>query len=205
LSFRAKSARGARYSAPIRPFSLGTSRAPQNADDALRGSARPRFEDRAVLTPDLPVWELMLRASVVYVALLVMVRVTGKRSVGQFTPFDMVLLILLGTAVQNSLIGDDLSLSGGLILAATLIALNYLVGWITARSERLHAWIEGRPVQLARDGVVFEDRLRRECLSRVDFDEAMRRNQLQRDDQIESAWLETDGSITLLPRTPESP
>ena len=156
-----------------------------------------------MLTPDLPVWELMLRASVVYAVLLVMVRLTGKRSVGQFTPFDMVLLILLGTAVQNSLIGDDISLSGGLILAATLISLNYAVGWITARSLRLHRLIEGEPVLLARDGRVFAEKLRRECLSRADFDEAMRRAGLLQDDQIACAWLETDGSITLLQRGPD--
>lgn len=158
-----------------------------------------------MLTPDLPVWEFVLRATAVYVALLVMVRVTGKRSVGQFTPFDMILLILLGTAVQNSLIGDDISLSGGLILAATLISLNYVVGWITARSPRLHGWIEGEPVLLARDGRVFADRLRRECLSRADFDEAMRRAGLLHDAQIACAWLETDGSITLLPRAQDNP
>lgn len=156
-----------------------------------------------MLHPDLPVWELMLRAVAVYVALLVMVRVTGKRSVGQFTPFDMITLILLGTAVQNSLVGDDLSLGGGLVLAATLIALNWAVGWSTARSPRLHAWVEGVPVLLAREGTVFADRLRRECVSRADFDEAMRRGGLERDEQIARAWLETDGSITLIPRSTE--
>lgn len=154
----------------------------------------------SVLLPEMPVWEFVLRASAVYFALLAMVRVAGKRSVGQFTPFDLILVILLGTAVQNSLIGDDVSLGGGLVLAATLIALNYAVGWATARSPRLHAWIEGVPVLLARDGVVFADRLRRQCVSRADFDEAMRRGGLAHEEQIASAWLETDGSITLLPR-----
>ena len=112
----------------------------------------------------------MLRAVVVYGVLLVLVRVTGKRSVGQFTPFDMILLILLGTAVQNSLIGDDISLPGGLILAATLIGLNDAVGWMTARSVRLNSLVEGDPVLLGRDGRIFDDRLRRECISRADFD-----------------------------------
>jgi uncharacterized membrane protein YcaP (DUF421 family) len=156
-----------------------------------------------VFEPDLPVWELVLRACVVYVALLLMVRVTGKRSVGQFTPFDMITIVLLGTAVQNSLIGDDLSLTGGLVLAATLIGLNYTVGWITARVPRLHALVEGTPVLLARDGEVSLDRLRRECLSRADFDEAMRHHGLRADHEIDQAWLETNGSITLLRRDAE--
>lgn len=147
----------------------------------------------------MPWWEFVLRAVVVYGALLVLVRVTGKRSVGQFTPFDMILLILLGTAVQNSLIGDDISLPGGLILAATLIGLNYAVGWMTARSARLNSLVEGDPVLLGRDGRIFDDRLRRECISRADFDEAMRRHGLRDHAQIACAWLETNGTITLIP------
>jgi uncharacterized membrane protein YcaP (DUF421 family) len=154
-----------------------------------------------MLQPDLPVAELILRASAVYLTLLLMVRVTGKRSVGQFTPFDMITLVLLGTAVQNSLIGDDLSLGGGLVLAATLIALNYGVGWLTTRSRRLHALVEGEQVLLACKGKIFEARLRRECVSRADFELAMRRRGMLHESQIGCAWLEIDGRITVLPRS----
>ncbi len=117
----------------------------------------------------------MLRALAVYAALLVMVRLSGKRSVGQFTPFDMILLILLGTAVQNSLIGEDVSLLGGLLLAATLIAMNHAVGWITARSRRVHGLVEGRAVQIIEDGVLDKDKLRDEGVSEMDLAEALRR------------------------------
>jgi uncharacterized membrane protein YcaP (DUF421 family) len=148
----------------------------------------------------MPWWEFVLRAVAVYAVLLVLVRITGKRAVGQFTPFDMILLILLGTAVQNSLIGDDVSLPGGLILAATLIALNHGLGWITARSARAQSLVEGDPVLLARNGEVFTSRLKRECISGADFDEAMRRCGIRSHADIACAWLETDGDITLLPR-----
>ena len=117
----------------------------------------------------MPWWEFVLRAAVVYVAILLMVRLSGKRTVGQFTPFDMILLVLLGTAVQNSLIGEDVSLLGGLILAATLIGLNYLIALVTSRSVRADRLIEGAPVVLARDGRLFERMLKRELVSRADF------------------------------------
>lgn len=156
--------------------------------------------DHAMFELAMPWWEFVLRAFAVYVALLAMVRVTGKRSVSQTTPFDMVLIVLLGTAVQNSLIGEDISLLGGLILAATLIAMNYLVGWVTARWRTAHSVAEGDPVLLARNGEVFARVLRRQNLSRADFDEAMRRNGLRDDAEIECAWLEADGSVSLLKR-----
>ena len=148
----------------------------------------------------MPWWEFVLRAVVVYVALLAMVRLSGKRSVAQTTPFDLILLVLLGTAVQNSLIGKDVSLLGGLILAATLITLNYLIGFLTARVHAMHVVVEGEPVLLARNGEVFANVLRRENLCPADFEEAMRRHGIRTRDDIECAWLEPDGRVTLLRR-----
>lgn len=148
----------------------------------------------------MPWWEFVLRAVAVYVAIIVMVRLTGKRSVAQTTPFDMILLVLLGTAVQNSLIGEDVSLIGGLILAATLILLNHAVGWVTARSKRVHSLIEGDPVLVARNGELLYGALRRQNVSVVDFGEAMRREGLRNYDEIECAWLETDGTVTVRKR-----
>jgi len=149
----------------------------------------------------MPWWEFVLRALAVYVALLVMVRLSGKRSVGQFTPFDMILLILLGTAVQNSLIGEDVSLVGGLLLAATLIALNHAVGWVTARSRRIHGLLEGRAVKLIEDGVLDKERLRKEGVSEMDLEEALRRAGMEHVSEVRRGWLETDGHITLIKKS----
>ncbi len=146
----------------------------------------------------MPWWEFVLRALAVYAALLVMVRLSGKRSVGQFTPFDMILLILLGTAVQNSLIGEDVSLLGGLLLAATLIAMNHAVGWVTARSRRIHGMVEGKAVKIIEDGVLDKDQLRREGVSEMDLEEALRRAGLEHVAEVRRGWLETDGHITLI-------
>jgi uncharacterized membrane protein YcaP (DUF421 family) len=145
----------------------------------------------------MPWWEFVLRASIVYFILLVMIRVSGKRTMGQFTPFDMLLVVLLGNAVQNALLGKDTSVGGGLLLAATLIALNWIVGLVSARSPRVEAIIEGSPVLLARDGKVYRDVLRRELISRADFDKALREAGCTEVDEIRSAVLETNGHITI--------
>lgn len=148
----------------------------------------------------MPWWEFVLRAAVVYVVILVMVRVSGKRSVGQYTPFDLILVVLLGTAVQNSLIGEDVSLLGGLLLAATLIALNWLVGLATSRSRRMDRLVEGVPVVLARNGRVYQEALRRENIATSDFDEAMRQADCAKHEDIRLALLETDGKISIVTR-----
>jgi len=146
----------------------------------------------------MPWWEFVLRAVVVYVVVLLMVRVAGKRTLGQFTPFDMLLLVLLGNAVQNALLGQDTSLGGGLLLAATLIALNYFVGWITTRSPAVERVIEGEPVVLARHGHVLQKVLQRELVSKADFAKAMRDAGCDDVDDVDLALLETNGHITII-------
>lgn len=148
----------------------------------------------------MPWWAFVLRACAVYVVLLVLVRVAGKRSMGQFTPFDMILVILLGNAVQNSLIGKDDSLQGGLLLAGTLIALNSLVGFLTSRFRRFEVLVEGEPVKIATDGRVDEEVLRKEMVTLADFEQAMRQAGLEDRADILHAWIETDGDITILPK-----
>jgi uncharacterized membrane protein YcaP (DUF421 family) len=146
----------------------------------------------------MPWWEFILRAVVVYVVVLTMVRVAGKRALGQVTPFDMLLLILLGNAVQNALLGQDTSLGGGLILAATLIVLNYFVGWVTTRSPAVERVIDGEPVVLARHGQVLHRVLQRELVSKADFARAMRDAGCENIDEVDLALLEINGHITFL-------
>src|SRR5690606_17530982 len=106
-------------------------------------------------------WEFVARGVIVYMVLLVLVRLSGKRTVGQFTPFDLLVVMLLSESVSNALSGDDNSVPGGLIVAVTLIALNLLVGFISSRSRAFERALEGEPVLLGRDGRIFEDVLRR--------------------------------------------
>lgn len=148
----------------------------------------------------MPWWEFILRAVVVYVVVLGMVRLGGKRALGQITPFDVLLIVLLGNAVQNPLLGADTSLGGGLLLAATLILLNYGVGWLTTRNRRMERLIEGEPTVIARDGRLFEAVLRRELISRADFDAALRQQGGLQIEDVQIALLETTGHITIIAR-----
>ena len=148
----------------------------------------------------MPWWEFVLRAAAVYVVLLVLIRLSGKRTMGQFTPFDMLLIVLLGTSVQNSLVGEDTSLGGGLLLAAVLIAFNWIVALVTSRSQRAERLVEGVPVVLARDGQLFRSVLRREMVSEDDFDEALRQNGEMTLTDVRIALLETNGMISVVRR-----
>ncbi len=146
----------------------------------------------------MPWWEFVFRAVVVYVVLLAMIRLSGKRTMGQFTAFDMLLIVLLGNAVQNALLGKDTSMTGGLLLAATLISLNWLVGFATSRSKTAERILEGAPVLLARNGTVYRDVLRRELVSRDDFTKAMREAGCSDISRVRLALLETNGQITIM-------
>ncbi len=148
----------------------------------------------------MPWWEFILRAVVVYTVVLGMVRLGGKRALGQITPFDVLLIVLLGNAVQNALLGSDTSLGGGLLLAATLILLNYAVGWLTTRSRRMERLIEGEPVVIARDGRLFDSVLRREQVTRADVEAALRQQGCLGVDEVALALLENNGHITIIPR-----
>ena len=100
------------------------------------------------MTPGVHWWEFVLRGSIMYTFVLVLIRISGKRQIGQLAPFDLVLLLILSNAVQNAMNAGDNSVQGGMISACTLVALNYFVGWLTFRSKTLEGIIEGHPVVL---------------------------------------------------------
>jgi uncharacterized membrane protein YcaP (DUF421 family) len=149
----------------------------------------------------IPWWELILRGVVVYAFLILILRISGKRQVGQLAPFDLVLLLVLSNAVQNSMNGGDNSLVGGLISATTLIGVNYLVGLLTFRSKRLEAVIEGRPIVLIHNGKLFEDVLARAQLTHHELNSALRQAGCDCVTEVHCAILENNGSITVTQRT----
>ena len=146
----------------------------------------------------IPWWEIVLRASIVYFVLLALLRLSGKRTVGQFTPFDLMVLVLLGDAVQGSMLGGDQSLQGGLILAVTLLGWNRLMGLVTSRSEVVAKLVEGKADVLARNGEVYHDALKAADLTLDDLQEAMRDHSVAALSEIRLAVLEKDGTITVL-------
>jgi uncharacterized membrane protein YcaP (DUF421 family) len=155
-----------------------------------------------VLDLQLDWWQFPLRAIAVYAALLLMMRLAGKRTVGQFTPFDLLVVMLLSEAVSNSLSGGDESLLGGLLIAATLVVLNVSIGWISAHSQRMEAMIEGSPVLIGRDGQVFEAVMRRHRVSRGDVDRSLHEADCPLRD-MRLAILEADGRISILKNDPD--
>lgn len=144
-----------------------------------------------------PWWELPVRAAVVYLVLLVLMRVSGHRTVGQFTPFDLLVVMLLSEAVSSGLAGEETSVFGGLLSAATLIGLNVLVAAITARSKSAQNWVEGRPVLIGREGEIFAEVLKRHHMPMCDVERALREADCDRRD-MKYAFLEADGRISIL-------
>jgi uncharacterized membrane protein YcaP (DUF421 family) len=143
-----------------------------------------------------PWWEFILRAVIVFSVLLVMVRVSGRRTVGQFTPFDLLVVMLLSEAVSNSLTGGDDSVGGGLIVAATLVALNMSAAYLSSHSKKMSDWLDGSPVLLGRDGKIFDKVLKQCRLSKTEFREALHEADCELD-EMGYAFLEADGNITI--------
>jgi uncharacterized membrane protein YcaP (DUF421 family) len=152
----------------------------------------------------MPWWEFVLRAVCVYLVVLLLIRITAKRTIGQSTPFDLLVIVLLGNAVQNSLIGNDTSLPGGLLLAAVLLGLNSLLGRITARWRRVERLVEGEPSILACNGRVLHTRMRTACISDDEFSTARREAGIGTLAEVRLAVLETSGKITFI-RQPDTP
>lgn len=148
---------------------------------------------------DLPWWEYIARALLIYCALLIMMRFSGKRTIGQFTPFDLLVVMLLSESVSPGLTGGDNSTTAGLLVALTLILLNLLIAFITARSRKASELVEGWPVLLGRDGQVFDDALRRNNVPRSDVEQALREEDCELE-KMRCLFLEADGKITVLQR-----
>ena len=146
----------------------------------------------------VPWWELVLRSVVVFAALLLLLRLTGKRQVGQLAPNDLVLLLILSNAVQNSMNAGDNSLLGGLISAVTLVALNYGVTWLVVKSKKVERFVDGRPQILVRDGVLFDGVLADAGITHDEFHGALRQNKCHTVKEVQLAILETNGSISVL-------
>lgn len=152
----------------------------------------------------VPWWEFVLRGAVVYVFLLVFLRLTGKRQTGQFAPFDLVLLLILSNAVQNSMNAGDNSLVGGLISATTLIACHVLLAQLTFRFRWVERLIDGTPQVLVQDGQVNSALMRKELLSTDDLEAALRAGGCLHLHEVERATIETNGQITVVLRRRES-
>jgi len=146
----------------------------------------------------VPWWELVLRATLVYAFLLTLIRITGKRQIGQLSPFDLVLLLVLSNAVQNSMNAGDNSLIGGLLSASTLIVLNSVVAALTYRSKRIESLIEGRPQVLIHNGKLYEKTMTDARLTHHELNAALRRAGCLTVKDVHCAVLENNGAISVV-------
>ena len=143
--------------------------------------------------------EIVVRSALVYAFLFLGLRLTGKREIGQMTPFDLVVIILISNAVQNAMVGTDTSVTGGLVAAASLLAVNFAVATARVRLPFLRRTMEGTPTLLVSHGQFVSAHLKKEELDEDDVLMAMREHGVADLSQVEMAVLEVDGSISIVP------
>jgi uncharacterized membrane protein YcaP (DUF421 family) len=142
--------------------------------------------------------EIALRTAAIYFLVLVGVRLSGKREVGQMTPFDLTLLLLLSNSVQNAMTGPDTTLGGGAVAAIVLLVLNYFIADLAGTNRRFRKFIQGQPSMLIHDGQVIAAHMAREHVSLDELRCAMREHGIADFHQVAIGVLEVDGSISFL-------
>jgi uncharacterized membrane protein YcaP (DUF421 family) len=142
---------------------------------------------------------IIVRTLVVYLAILVGLRLAGKREIGQMTVFDLVLLLLIANSVQNAMVGPDTSLVGGILAAVTLLLINAAVSSARLRWPRLGRLVEGSPTLLVLHGQVIPAHMRQEGIDEEALLAALREHGVGAISEVEMAVLEIDGSISVVP------
>ncbi len=145
--------------------------------------------------------ETILRAAVVYVMLLVVFRLSGKRSLAQITSFDFVLLLIIGEAVQQGLLGEDFSLTGAILIVITLVGMDIGISLLKQRSPQIDKIVDSVPLVLVENGQLYRERMEKARVDLEDILAAARETQgLERLDQIKYAILERSGGISVIPQ-----
>ena len=153
----------------------------------------------------VPWWEFVVRGIVVYLFLLVFMRLTGKRQAGQYEPFDLILLLILSNAVQNSMNAGDNSLVGGLISASTLMLCHAALARLAFHFPRVGSWVDGKAQVLIDQGKIDQNLMRQELLTREDVEAALRAGCCLHAHEVERATIETNGQITVVLRPAHRP
>ncbi|MEK6302014.1 MAG: YetF domain-containing protein [Acidobacteriota bacterium] len=158
-----------------------------------------------ILHPDISILEKIVRPIIVYVSLVVLLRLAGKRELAQLNNFDLIVLLTLSNTVQNAIIGSDNSVAGGVIGATTLVLLNYIVVRFFYKHEKLDHLVEGNEDLLIANGKIREDRLKKELITKSELEGAARKQGFASLEEVERAMLEPGGSFSFIgkKRTPE--
>jgi uncharacterized membrane protein YcaP (DUF421 family) len=152
----------------------------------------------------LSITEKILRPVIVYLFLVIFLRLFGKRELAQLNPFDLVVLLSLSNTVQNAMIGDDNSVSGGIIGAFALLAINWLLVWVLFRAPKVNAALEGKASTLITNGVVDEAALKSQTLSHEDLISVLNRNGFNNPAEIQTCILEPSGAFFVKGKSPSS-
>lgn len=148
--------------------------------------------------------ESVFRGAIIYIFILLIVRLSGRRTLSQMTPFDLVLILIVAETTQQALLGDDFSIVNSAVLILTLFSLDIGLSYVKRQSRTIDKWLDGTPTLLVADGRPLEEALRRSRIGLNDVMEAARKlHGLERMDQIKYAVLETAGDISIIP-TPEA-
>ena len=158
------------------------------------------IRDMFVLT--LPIAEKVARPIIVYIALVVLLRIFGKRELAQLNPFDLVVLLSLSNTVQNAIIGEDNTVSGGIIGAFTLLLVNYVVVRFLFGHRRLDQIVEGKSAVLMKEGRVCKDQLAKELITIAELQTVVRRQGLEGIHEVETCVLEPGGGFVIKRKCP---
>jgi uncharacterized membrane protein YcaP (DUF421 family) len=142
--------------------------------------------------------DLVLRAAVIFTFVLLLTRVIGRRELGSMQPFDLILLIVLGDALQQGLTQDDYSITGAVLVVGTIALLQVFVSWLSYRFPRTRPILEGDPLIIVQDGKVIERNLKRERLTVEEINEEARKQQIAHLSDVRFAVLETGGQISFI-------
>jgi len=152
----------------------------------------------------LPVLEKILRPIIVYIFLIVGLRLSGKRELAQLNPFDLIVLLTLSNTVQNAIIGDDNSVTGGIIGAASLLAINYLVVRFLYDHRKIEQIVEGSSDILVEDGKVYQHKLKKELITREELAAAARKQGFETLSEVRQCILEPGGTLTFIAKKPDT-
>lgn len=145
----------------------------------------------------IPYWHFLIRGTLVYIAVLFLLRIGGKREVGQMGTGEFVAILLISNAVQNSMNGGDNSITGGIILAIVIIAWSTFIAYMTYKSKKAANIILGSPTLLIHDGKILQHNLRKELLSQYELKAILRRQGIHDISDIHAAILESDGVVSV--------
>ena len=146
-----------------------------------------------------PIWQIAVRTLAVYAAVLVGLRLMGKRQLGQMNVADLVVILLIANAVQNAMVGADVSLSGGVVAALTLLVVNFGVTRVLSRNPFAEKLVEGSPTLLVKDGRVIVPNARREGVAEDEIEMAIREHGIAGSEGVRAAYLEPDGTVSVIP------